>query len=366
MPSRSLPFCAKGIETMRILYVAQLTPNDSAEYRRWALLREGHTVEAINSLDYRQKHPLLRKLEFRASTGPEVSRLNRDSLAAADRFQPDVVWGDKVLWMRPATLEALRTRGIATVSYMIDNFYGPRRDPGWRLYAKTIPFYDLHCTQRDANVISYRQAGARDVIKIQTAFEPTIHFPAEPPYTDAQRDRGVSFIGTSYDDRAATLMRLHREGLPVTISGGPQHWKPPSLTPELFQALYKEGELYGERYREAIWRSRINLSFLTHSNQDEFVHKSFEIAACGGFLLAERTPGHMQRFVEGQEAVFFTGYDELRAQIQRYLPDEAARNRIALAGQRRAWSSGYDNDTQVRHIVERLQSILEKQRGATA
>src|ERR1700753_3373902 len=108
---------------MRILYVAQLTPNDSAEYRRWALLREGHTVEAINSLEYRAKHPLLRKLEFRASVGPEVSRLNRDILAAADRFQPDVVWGDKVLWMRPATLEALRARGIATVSYMIDNFF---------------------------------------------------------------------------------------------------------------------------------------------------------------------------------------------------------------------------------------------------
>ncbi len=350
---------------MRILYASQLTLNDSAEYRRWALLREGHDVEAINSNDYVASHPLLRKIEFRLAAGPQVNRMNSDILAAAQRFRPDVFWADKLLWMQPATLRALRSMGIVTVSYMIDNFFGPRRDPGWRLYAKTIPEYDLHCTQRDSNVEDYRRAGARDVIKIQTAFEPTIHYPPDPPYTDTQRDRGVSFICTTYDDRAETLTRLHREGLPVVISGGPQHWRP-ALGPELFATLYKEGELFNREYRESIWRSKINLSFLTHSNRDEFVHKSFEITACGGFLLAERTPGHLARFVEDEEAVFFNGYDELLAKIRRYLPDEAARNRIALAGQRRAWSSGYDNDTQVRRIVERLQSLTAAaaQRGA--
>ena len=56
--------------------------------------------------------------------------------------------------------------------------------------------------------------------------------------------------------------------------------------------------------------------------------------------------------------MFFNGYDELLAKIRRYLPDETARNAIALAGRRRAWSSGYDNDTQVRLIVERVQARI--------
>lgn len=90
------------------------------------------------------------------------------------------------------------------------------------------------------------------------------------------------------------------------------------------------------------------------------MHKSFEIAACGGFLLAERSPGHLQRFVEDEEAVFFNGFDELLAKVKRFLPDEAARNRIALAGQRRAWSSGYDNDTQVRRILVRIAPLVRK------
>jgi len=346
---------------MRILYAGQITPYDSAWYRILALRREGHEVFELNTLDYRQQNSLLQKIEFRLVWGPEVERLNRDILSMAETLRPDVVWADKVLFMKPSTLERLRKKGIVTVSYMIDNFFGPRRDPGWRLYAKTIPYYDLHCTQRDVNVTDYKKAGARDVIKIQTAYEPTIHFPHDPPYTDVQRDRGVSFIGTSYDQRAETLLRLHADGLPVTISGGPQHWRGP--LGNMFDTLYREGELFQQKYREAIWRSKINLSFLTHSNQDEFVHKSFEITACGGFLLAERSVGHRERFVEDEEAVFFEGYDELLAKIRRYLPDEAARNRIALAGMKRAWSSGYDNDTQVRRIVERIQSILDTKKG---
>src|SRR4051794_5534646 len=111
---------------MRILYVGQLSPNDSAEYRRWALVRAGHEISAIDTIAYRAKEPLLAKLEFRASFGPNVSRLNRDILAEAGRLKPEVVWADKVLWMLPATVDALRARGITTVSYMIDNYFGPR------------------------------------------------------------------------------------------------------------------------------------------------------------------------------------------------------------------------------------------------
>ena len=346
---------------MKILYVSQLSENDSALYRLWALERAGHTVVPISTLSYGQRNPVLRKLEHRLVVGPEVTRLNRDTLAAAHGHRPDALWADKALWITPQTLAAVRALGIASVSYMIDNFFGPRRDPGWRLYGKTIPDYDLHCTQRDQNMDDYLAAGARDVLKIQTAFEPSIHFPPSPPFTDAQRNRGVSFLGTPYDRRGDVLTALSAEGLPVVISGNARQWTR-ALSARAFAALYREGELFGQQYREAIWRSKINLSFLTHSNRDEFAHKSFEIAACGGFLLAERSQGHLDRFVEDEEAVFFDGPEELAAKIRRYLPDETARNRIAAAGQRRAWSSGYDNDTQVRRIVERVEAIVPQVR----
>jgi hypothetical protein len=346
--------------SLKILYAAGLSPNDSSLYRMWALERLGHRVVPLNAYEYRAKNALLEKIRFRLAAGPAVNRLNRDLLSMAERERPDLVWTDKLLEMQPKTLDKLRAMGIATVSYMIDNPFGTRQDPGWRLYMKDIPHYDLHVVQRDANIADYKARGARDVIKIQTAYEPTIHFPPPAGWSDANRDREVSFIGTPYDDRAQFLTRLWRDyGVSVVISGSERLWRK-ALDPKAFSAMFRDGELYCDAYREGIWKSKINLSFVTHANQDEFVHKSFEIAGCGSFLLAERTQGHMDRFVEDQEAVFFSTLDECAARIRRWLPDEAGRARVAAAGHLRAASCGYHNDSQVGLIVERIKRLVSE------
>ena len=345
---------------MKILYAAGLLPKDSALYRLWALERLGHQVIPFNTYDYLPRNPLFGKLTHRLSAGPNVTRLNRDLLRLVESEKPDVFWADKLLSLRSSTLDRLHTLGIATVSFMIDNPFGTRRDTGWRLYLANIPHYDLHIVQRDKSLLDYTRRGARDVIKIQTAYEPTLHFPPPAGWSDANRDRQVSFIGTPYDDRAEILGRLWREcGFSVAVSGGEKVWSR-AMQPDAFKATFREGELYADDYRNAIWRSRINLSFLTHSNQDEFVHKSFEIAGCAGFLLAERSEGHLQRFKEDEEAVFFSSFDELTEKIRRYLPDEAARERIAKAGHLRAARDGYHNDRQVGLILERIESIVAK------
>jgi spore maturation protein CgeB len=343
---------------MKILYASGLSPNDSSLYRLWALERLGHHVIPFNANEYVSPNPLIHKIIFRLSAGPSVTRLNRDILNLAEREKPDILWADKLLWMRPRTLQRLRSMGIPTISYMIDNPFGPRQDPGWRLYMKDIPHYDLHVVQRDRNIADYRARGARDVIKIQTAYEPTIHFPPPSSWSDKDRRRDVSFVGTPYDDRADTLNKLSQFGeFQVAISGNRRAWQR-ALPAEAFARLYCEGELYLQQYREAIWRSKINLSFLTHSNQDEFVHKSFEIAGCGGFLLAEHSEGHLQRFREDEEAVFFSTVDECLQKIRLYLHDEPARTRIAAAGLARAQRDGYHNDHQVDLILQRAAAIV--------
>jgi spore maturation protein CgeB len=349
---------------MKILYASGLSLNDSSLYRLWALERLGHQIIPFNSFDYVPQNPLIRKAAHRLSTGPSVTRLNRDILRIAEAEKPDLLWADKVLSMRPKTLDRMRAMGIATVSYMIDNPFGTRRDPGWRLYMKNIPYYDLHVVQRDKNILDYTSRGARDVIKIQTAYEPTLHFPPPAGWSDADRDRDVSFIGTPYDDRGKTLSRLWREGIPVAVSGSSPHWIR-AMDPDAYKATFRSGELFRDDYRNAIWHSRINLSFLTHSNQDVFVHKSFEIAGCGGFLLAERSAGHLERFKEDEEAIFFSSFEELTEKIRRYLPDEAARQRIAAAGNLRAARDGYHNDRQVGLIVARIQTLLSARKTSS-
>ena len=343
---------------MKILYVSQLHQGSTAQARRLALQRMGHEIVSLDTNRFNPGSGFLGKIGFRLSAGPNVARLNREVLRLAGQHRPDVFWADKALQLQPATVLRCRDLGIQTVCYMIDNAFGPRRDSGLRLYRKAIPCFDLHCTQRDVSVADLKRHGARDVIKIQTAYDRVSHYPPPPGWSDANRNRGVSFIGSPYDDRGQFLGRLSQAGLPVVISGAQRAWQR-ALTPAQFVTMYREGELEADAYREGIWRSKINLSFLTKSNQDEFTHKSFEIAGCAGFLLVERSPGHASRFVEDKEAVFFSTLEECIEKIRLYLPDEAARSRIGNAGRERAERDGYHNDHQLSLILDRLQSLKQ-------
>jgi len=350
-------------EPLKILYAGPMGERATALYRLWALQRLGQETVLLNMQRWTELGGIRGKVAFRLATmlgtGPLVWSFNREVLRMAREHKPDVMWGDKLVYMLPKTLDALRAMGIVTVNYNIDNPFGPRRDPGWGLYMKCIPHYDLHVVQRDQNVVDYKAHGGRDVVKIQTAYEPTLQFPPPAGWSDKDRDREVSFIGTPYDERPAFLRRLKREfGVPVSVRGARWMWER-RLKPNEMKEIFAGDEIYLKEYREAIWKAKINLSFLTHSNQDEFAHKSFEIAGCGGFLLVERSEGHAARFVEDEEAVFFSTIEECAEKIRRYLPDEAARKRIAAAGQARAAASGYHNDGQVGKILERVRTILQ-------
>jgi len=343
---------------MKILYVSPLEQGSSAKARMLTLERLGHQIVPLDTNRFATSNRVLAKLSFLLAAGPDVMRLNREVLRLVDQHKPDLLWADKVLQLQPATVLRCNSIGIQTVCYMIDNAFGPRRDSGWRLYKKTIPCFDLHCTQRDVSVADLRRRGARNVIKIQTAYDRVAHYPPPEGWSDADRDREVSFIGSPYDDRPQFLNQLSEAGFRVVISGARRAWQH-ALDPAGFARLFCEGELMEDAYRTGIWRSKINLSFLTKSNQDEFTHKSFEIAGCGGFLMVERCQGHLSRFVEDQEAVFFSSVEECIRKIAIYLPDEAARTRIAKAGQERAERDGYHNDHQLNLILDRLQLLRE-------
>jgi spore maturation protein CgeB len=124
--------------------------------------------------------------------------------------------------------------------------------------------------------------------------------------------------------------------------------------------MFRGGELWDDAYREAIWKSKINLTFITKGNQDEYSHKAFEIVGCGGFLLAERSDGHVERFRDGHEAVFFSSVAECEEKIRLYLGQEETRKRIAAAGRNRAELSGYHNNAQLQLILDKLDQLIPR------
>lgn len=344
------------LPNFRILYVGPLVPHENVLHRFWALERLGQTVFPLDERFFNAgKGGLMEKLRFRLQSGPVVRAFNEAVFDQAVANHVDVVWADKQVHLRPGTLRRLRRQGIATVDFTIDNPFGPRNDPGWRTYKSCIGEYDLQVLQRDSSLKDFLDAGAQHVMKCQTTFERAAHFPPPAGWSDKDRDREVSFVGSPYDQRVEFFTRLRREyKVPLTVSGMTR-WR--DKLPGDVADIYTGSELLASEYRRAIWRSKINLSFITHSNLDEYALKTFEIAGCAGFQIAERSPGHLERFVEDEEIVLFSSVEECAAKIERYLPDEAARERIGWAGYRRAVASGYDNDTQLARVLVELERI---------
>ena len=342
---------------LRILYIGPLVPHENVLHRYFALQRLGQTVFPLDERFFKSDgNSLAGKIRLRTQWGPAVRQFNEMVFEQAVANGVDVVWADKQTFLLPDTLRRLRQQGIVTVDWTLDNAFGPRNDPGWRTYKSAIGEYDIHVLQRDVTMRDYLAAGARRVVKMQTVFDRVHQYPPPAGWSDKDRDRDVSFVGSPYDERPQFLARLHTEyRLPVVISGMSRWAK---LLPPKSAHLYSGSELLATDYRSAIWRSKINLSFVTHTNQDEFAHKTFEIAGCAGFQIAERCPGHLERFVEDQEIVLFSSLEECAEKIARYLPDEAARTRIAWAGYRRAVRSGYDNDTQLARILVEVAPLI--------
>ena len=81
-----------------------------------------------------------------------------------------------------------------------------------------------------------------------------------------------------------------------------------------------------------------------------------EIPACGGFMLAERTPDHQELFEEDKEAVFFdiNNPNELLEKALYYLEHEKERKAIAKAGRERCLKSGYSQHERLTWMLQQI------------
>ena len=338
----------------RILYIGPLASGQTSLYRYQALQRLQQDVIPFDTARYNYRQGKMNALASRFPLGPVIYKVNADLVAAVQKEKPEVVWFDKPTQFTPATIRRIKESSAQTVCYNQDNPFGPRKDGCWHQFYKMYFMLDLHCLFRNADIPRYKEWGL-NYIKIQLSYDPREHFPPSAGWSDAARTREVSYIGSPYENRPKFLLALTKEfNLPITISG--PGWEK-VFSKDVRRRYTLGGMLRDAEYRENIWKSKINLSFITCENEEDVAHKAFEIAACGGFLLALRSPGHESCFQEGKEAEFFSSLEECAAKIRYYLDHPDEREEIARRGCERAMRSGYDNDTQLQQVLVRLDKL---------
>ena len=338
---------------MKILYVGPLFEGSTCLQRMAALSHLGYEVLPVNTcppeVARQEKRPWERI--WRRLMGPrDLARANAQILRLARQEQPRVLWVDKGLAIRPHTLARAKSLapGLVRVSYSPDDMMNPGNQS--RRYLASVPTYDLHVTTKSYNVPELEALGAPRVLFIDNAYCPFSHRPLElANIVKAQWGGQVGFIGTFEEERALALLFLARQGIPVKVWGNwPISWHRRHLYLRIMGRA-----IYADDYAHAINSFAINLAFLRKSNRDLQTTRSVEIPACGGFMLAERTPEHQHLFEEGHEADFFDSREEMLQKIQYYIANPELRRTIAAAGRRRCLEGGYSN-------VERLRSILEQ------
>jgi hypothetical protein len=268
-----------------------------------------------------------------------VTVFNEQWLLALCECRPDIAWLEWPKMLRRETLLEARSRlpRCRFISFYDDNPFGSRTDElwQWKMFFEAIPEFDLHLVKRNEDIAALRLRGARRAeLFMHGCYEPLFH----PRRGSASLVHQVSFVGTALDHRVSFIRRLIvREQLPLEVFGNRwartllyhlrrEHFHPPAL---------------GLAYVDVIRDSRISLGFVSSSNRDEYTMRTFEIPACMGFMLAERTPTHQALFEEGVEAEFFATVEECADKARFYLRDEVARRRIAKAGYQRCLDSNY-------------------------
>jgi hypothetical protein len=351
-----------------VLYVGDLGPGLTSQDRADALASLGAEVDAIGP-ELRQG--VMGKIDWlmssRVQVSPSIRRLNAALTDKVIAREYDILWLDKGWMIQPATLRAVRSRVSSIVLFNNDNPWGGHERGMWRLHKAIIPIVDEVIVPKYSVVRSYERKGARRVSVADFGFAPARHFSPEVPFT---KDHDICFIGTALKDgggirphRTQILLELGRL-LPGRISIYGHGWQKALRGAERYFNVIADGA-WNNQYRETIWRSKINLSFITRDNWEESSHRAFEITACGGCLLAERSSRLEQSFTEGEEVMYFERAVDCAEAATRLLVDDTKRERISRAGHRRATNSGYANQSRLAEAIARSPVLRRHFSGTT-
>jgi hypothetical protein len=337
---------------MRILLIGNMAFYHVGAFFRNALHTLGQPHIALDQSLYEQiaAPPIVCKVAYRVMGRRPMGyrRFNRDILAAAQDLGAEMVFVTGNAPVAGSTLRELKERvGAVLVNYATDDPFNRLVCPRW--VVANIPFYDLYVCTKRAIMDDVRAAGCRQVAFVPFGYDPSLHFPDN--FGSAGEFEGFScdavFVGGGDRDRYPYFEALVRAipDLRLHLYGG--YW---DGNPTL--ARHDRGLARGRDYRLALRGAKIAPCLVRRSNRDGHVMRTFEVPACGAFMLAERTTEHQEFFREGEEVGYFSSPAELVEKVRYYLNHDNERQRMTEAAYRKVTSGNHT-------YAHRLEQILE-------
>ncbi len=269
-------------------------------------------------------------------------------------FQPDLVLvvNGNLISSR-ALLKIRQTTKTTLFHYYGEDFFNPLNTKN--TLRKSIYRYDHLFTTKTFNVPELSKMGLSHITYIPCGYIPCCHYPVSVTAEDVrQYGSDLTFVGSFETERALILSEL--KDFHLRIWGA--NWHKARKELGLNRSIEHRAVFCDEMSR--VWNaSKINLAFLRKANRDHHDQRTFEIPACGGFELAERTDEILSFFQEGSEIECFGSVDELKDKADYYIRHEEQRKRIASGGLNRVRRSSYSYTDHIQTILGQYQDMLK-------
>ena len=220
-------------------------------------------------------------------------------------------------------------------------------DDHWRFEdftSRWAPCFSYASTTALSALPKYAAIGYNNVIKTQWAAADSLYHPRGRPLA-----HDVTFVGQVYGDRPAMIQALRTAGLDVQTWG--TGWNVRSWH-KAVSRLPVIGPAAGRRWRDRVAassrssqddmlaifeQSRVSIDLVasSHGAEPQIKGRTFEVPACGGFLLDGRAQGIEEYFELGKELVTYDDLDDLIEKARYFLRHESEREAIRAAGTRR-------------------------------
>ncbi|MCM3409925.1 CgeB family protein [Metabacillus litoralis] len=245
-----------------------------------------------------------------------------------DSICPNMVFISKGLWITNETIKYFQSKDSLVIHWHPDDAFN--KDNTSEILNANFPLFDLIITPKSFNVAEYKQNKAKEVLYLPYAYDPLVHSRVEHEYdnTNTIYHSDLAFVGTKRKKRVKQLEKIKRQNLDLKIWGG--GWNKLLFSNLKSSCMYRE--VHGEEMSKVFSSSKIILGFLNAENRDLHTARTYEIPACGGFFLGERTNEHQEILQEGKEADFFNSDEELIEKINFYLKRNDLREKISKNG----------------------------------
>ena len=343
---------------MRILNIGPLWRGSNAGGLFRALSREGCLIEVIDefyfvSLQTRKKSTKILERIIRPLQEVEFNNAIKKQI---EIFKPDILFVYKGVFVTTDTLSFARNHQCKLVLFYPDvsmSAHGAN-------IPKAIPMYDLVFTTKTFGIRDLESKyGVKNAFFIPHGFDPDIHRRlATSNEENAIFGCDASFVGNWSPKKEKWLAHLKGKMPEIKLNIWGDQW---GKADPILSSSIKGRPVLGDLYALAIQCSKINLGILSEqvsgaSSGDLITSRTFHIPAASGFLLHERNEESVLYYKEDEEAAFFDGPEELVAKVAKYMNDDAGREKIRIAGHKRALAE-HSLDARAKVIIERFKLL---------